>query len=875
MIKQSLLFILLVTGYFFRLDVACAQNLIFEKHFGGGGDDGIYDLVVDQNNDIYVLGWYSGQVDLNPGAGVDLANGFGNRDIFLAKYDSNGNYLWGFGMGGSLQDEGSSLAIDSSNNVVMIGRFSGTVDFDPSPSFYIANSSGSRDAFFAKFSPQGLMIWAKKFGGNLYDDAEDVVVDELNCIYLAGSFQSTVDFNPDTMLTISRTSFGLDDCYVAKFDSNGVLIWVNTFGGVGSDDVGALQLDGRGGVYCAGYYSGITDFDGGVTQNLMTAVGNSDIFLCKFDTAGALQWVTGTGSVGFDAAFGIEIYRDKVYLTGVFSQSIDFDPGSGVDMKNSFGDMDVFIAQYDTLGTYLWVEQSGGTGADVGMDISIDDNHRIVATGLFRSTSVFNGGGNSISLSAAGDRDIYVSFIDSSGYLIEVFPVSSIGVENIRTVIATNNSQFFISGFYGGVADFDPDSGASTSTVCMGITDAFFAKYGFYSCDSLTSVGAISGASIVCEGDTIMYSVPPVAGATEYNWNIPLGWQEIGYSTNTIILVPQDSGGQISVTVSNDCFSLISYLFTVTLTDTIFEHHFDSACVGSIYVFPDGSVGTSDTIHYSRFTDVNGCDSVIVTTLTFFNTFSIVNNVTICAGSSYTVNGNTYTLAGTYYDTLLNSLGCDSVIETNLSIIPQNLFLQSVNICDGDTLYVGSTAYTTGGIYIDTLVSAAFCDSIVISNLQVNMVDTSLTIIPGTFTSNQAGAIYQWCECTINSLAPIPGAVNQSFVLPFNGNFSVIINWNGCVDTSACLNSILSGNVEVDLFGDLKMFPNPVQQSLVIESENELTGFKLFAIDSRKILNHEFPFKQITVDLSGFADGIYILQVSKKDFVLNRLIYKN
>ncbi|MBK9319568.1 MAG: hypothetical protein IPM91_12645 [Bacteroidetes bacterium] len=87
-------------------------------------------------------------------------------------------------MGGSLQDEGSSLAIDSSNNVVMIGRFSGTVDFDPSPSFYIANSSGSRDAFFAKFSPQGLMIWVKTFGGNLYDDAEDVVVDELNSIYL-------------------------------------------------------------------------------------------------------------------------------------------------------------------------------------------------------------------------------------------------------------------------------------------------------------------------------------------------------------------------------------------------------------------------------------------------------------------------------------------------------------------------------------------------------------------------------------------------------------------------------------------------------------------------------------------------------------------
>ncbi|MBK7887747.1 MAG: hypothetical protein IPJ86_10775 [Bacteroidetes bacterium] len=91
--KQPLLFILLVTGYFFRLDVAWAQNLIFEKHFGGGGDDGIYDLVVDQNNDIYVLGWYSGQVDLDPGAGVDLANGFGNRDIFLTKYDSNGSYL--------------------------------------------------------------------------------------------------------------------------------------------------------------------------------------------------------------------------------------------------------------------------------------------------------------------------------------------------------------------------------------------------------------------------------------------------------------------------------------------------------------------------------------------------------------------------------------------------------------------------------------------------------------------------------------------------------------------------------------------------------------------------------------------------------------
>ena len=235
--KKCILFLLLLSN----LAIASSlPKLDFFRTLGGSGDDGAYDLVIDHNGNIYVLGWYTGSIDLNPSAVTNATTAYGNRDIFLAKYDSVGNYIWSFGVGSVGQDEGSVITLDSSGSVIIAGRFSGSLDFDPSINVNFKVSNGNRDIYLAKYDSLGNLIWVNSMGGNLYDDAEDVLVDTVGNIYLAGSFQTTVDFDPEGGVDL-RVSNGLSDAYLACYSSNGIFNWVRTFGGNLEDDFSKIE----------------------------------------------------------------------------------------------------------------------------------------------------------------------------------------------------------------------------------------------------------------------------------------------------------------------------------------------------------------------------------------------------------------------------------------------------------------------------------------------------------------------------------------------------------------------------------------------------------------------------------------------------------
>ncbi|MBK7966356.1 MAG: hypothetical protein IPK10_14450 [Bacteroidetes bacterium] len=111
--------------------------------------------MIDHNGNIYVLGWCTGSIDLDPSAVSNFTSAYGDRDIFLAKYDSVGNYIWGFGLGSIGQDEGSVITLDSLGNIIIAGRFSSTVDFDPSVNINIKVSNGNRDIYLAKYDSSG------------------------------------------------------------------------------------------------------------------------------------------------------------------------------------------------------------------------------------------------------------------------------------------------------------------------------------------------------------------------------------------------------------------------------------------------------------------------------------------------------------------------------------------------------------------------------------------------------------------------------------------------------------------------------------------------------------------------------------------------
>tara|TARA_B100000683_G_scaffold211044_1_gene205728 strand:+ start:17906 stop:21238 length:3333 start_codon:yes stop_codon:yes gene_type:complete len=156
-------------------------------------------------------------------------------------------------------------------------------------------------------------------------------------------------------------------------------------------------------------------------------------------------------------------------------------------------------------------------------------------------------------------------------------------------------------------------------------------------------------------------------------------------------------------------------------------HNYNNTIIDSqSYIICNGlsivvGVNTYDSsgIYYDTLSSFNGCDSVVVTDLTVLsNSASIVsNNITICDGDSLVVGSSIYFNSGNFIDTLLNSSGCDSIINTNLFVQTPQFY--NITICDGDSLTVGLSVYYSGGNFIDTLVSSIGCDSIIHTNLTI------------------------------------------------------------------------------------------------------------------------------------------------------------
>ena len=332
--------------------------------------------------------------------GGSLTNA-GNADIFLAKFDSNGKHLWSKRFGGSDWDEGTSVSLDSSGNVYITGYSgSSTIDFGGGS----LTNTGNADIFLAKFDSDGKHLWSKRFGGNDYDYSYSVSVDSSGNVYITGYFRSsTIDFGGGLL-----TNAGNSDIFLAKFDRNGNYLWSKRFGESDYDEGHSVSVDSSGNVYITGYFRSSTiDFGGGVLTN----AGNSDIFLARFDSNGNHLWSKRFGGSDYDEgnSVSVDISGNVVYITGYFSSStIDF--GGGV-LTNA-GGQDIFLAKFDSNGNHKWSKRFGGSNWDVGHSVSVDSSGNVYITGYFRNSTIDFGGG---SLTNTGENDIFLARFDSNG----------------------------------------------------------------------------------------------------------------------------------------------------------------------------------------------------------------------------------------------------------------------------------------------------------------------------------------------------------------------------------------------------------------------------------------------------------------------------
>ncbi len=244
-------------------------QLSWAKRFGDTGADAAYGLALDPSGNIFITGMFSNRIDFGGGALTDAGSG----DIFLAKLNSGGTYIWAKRFGDTGKDVGYAVATDPNGNVVITGYFQGVANFGGAP----FTSYGLLDTFVAKYSPAGAYSWARQFGGTSLDEGLGLAMDASGSVYLTGTFKEIADFGSGPL-----TSAGSLDTVIAKYSSSGATQWVKRFGDV-SDDLGdAVTVDTSGNSYFGGYFNGDVNFGSGT----LSSGNNTSAYLLKYSPDG-------------------------------------------------------------------------------------------------------------------------------------------------------------------------------------------------------------------------------------------------------------------------------------------------------------------------------------------------------------------------------------------------------------------------------------------------------------------------------------------------------------------------------------------------------------------------------------------------------------
>ena len=512
-------------------------------------------VVTDAAGNVYVTGYFQGTVDFDPGPGVWNLTSAGSDDIYVAKYTAGGTILWARRAGNSNHDQGNRIAVgadgcvyvtgfvdgtvgsslviigqpattagsdafvmklDSAGNILWdrrlsgsgidtskgiavaadgsvytIGRFRGTVDFDPGTGTYNLTSAGDYDWYVSKLNSAGNFVWAHAWGGTGDDDGRGIGLSADGDVYITGKFLSTVDFDPGPG-TLNLTATDGSHLFFAKLDSAGNLMWARDLllasaasgtlvlnGSTYDADPGTGLAVGSDGSLCTtGSFSGTMDFDPGLGTYTLTCDNYSssgDAYVLKLDSAGGFVWArdlrNGNSATDATTSFtgtttlpnattiitpswpplqipyqrqegkGIAVGPDgSVYVTGVFNYTADFDPGIGTSNLSSNADSyDAFVCRLDSAGSFLSARAMGGSGNDYGYGIAIAPDQSVYVTGSFSGTADFDPSSGTYNLTTSASSAGFVVKLGNSSPTVTVTLSGNPQTDNVLTATAVKS----------------------------------------------------------------------------------------------------------------------------------------------------------------------------------------------------------------------------------------------------------------------------------------------------------------------------------------------------------------------------------------------------------------------------------------------------
>jgi len=483
---------------------------------GGISSDVCHGVAYGINGNVYAVGQFQGIVNLNTVSGPVNITSFGNSDGYVIAYNPEGEILWVKRIGGSDLDGAKAVDVDNDGNVYVTGFFRGSVNFGTVDNPLILEAPGifsASDIFLAKYSPTGDLVWAHNFGSDANDEGRDIKIGYDGNIYFCGSFGSFANFNTSGGEDLIFATNNGADIFMAKFTTDGALIWARAMGGTATNRANSIDVDTDNNVYLTGQFEGTADFDPSLFSTSFTATF-INLFVAKYNSNGQLIWVHGVGGSGFDIGTAIAVdIEGNAYITGNFWGTIDFDSGEGEMLVTSNSESDIFLAKYSPTGECLWAFGIGGNASDEGRGVAVDLAGNVYITGAFAQTVDFDPSTNTNNLVSNGFFDIYVAKYNPQGEYQWAFVVGGTSSCYGNTVAHDYGNKLAVGGNFAVFADFDPSENEAIINSFNPAFDAFVVQY--ESCNSPTQFFA----ETICAGDVFVFGETEITEAG-YHWQI-------------------------------------------------------------------------------------------------------------------------------------------------------------------------------------------------------------------------------------------------------------------------------------------------------------------------------------------------------------------
>jgi PKD repeat protein len=324
--------ILVNTNSFGFLDVSITKfdssgNALWAKKAGGSGDMYAYSFATDVSGNVFVAGsFYSSSITFGTTTLFNSDATETTQDLYIAKYSTNGNFLWARTSGGNWDDGAMALAPDVSGNVYIGGFFdSDSIMFSITTLMNADTGGYGEDLFVAKYDDNGIILWAKRAGMQGGENANSIITNGTGNFYLAGYFSS--DSLSLGSVTLHNDTVNTTDFFIAKYDSSGNTLWGNSVGSTGGyfyTYQTSMTSDTFGNIYVGGGFQSVSVVFGSDTLN-NTGPGSEDIFIVKVNDD-----LTCSASFNlFPDTSTLHNYWAVNYASGALPLQYDWDWGDG------------------------------------------------------------------------------------------------------------------------------------------------------------------------------------------------------------------------------------------------------------------------------------------------------------------------------------------------------------------------------------------------------------------------------------------------------------------------------------------------------------------------------------------------------------------